>query len=80
MIEQVARALCLADGENPNHCNGPGFGLAWNAWAHKAHAAIEAMREPTPEMLQKLDGWIAGGQCAETAWKETLSVALKETP
>lgn len=41
IVERVARALCEAEGMNPNN------------WRHKvkaARAAIEAMMEPTPEV------------------------------
>lgn len=60
MVERVARALCSADGRDPDelHCGS----LIWEAHSEgflefpdyeaMAHAAIGAMREPTPEMIE----------------------------
>lgn len=42
MIDRVARALCEAEGDRDE---------LWDAYLEPARAAIEAMREPTKEML-----------------------------
>lgn len=51
MIEKVARALVSAEGYNPDALM-PGTGsLMWELAFPAACAAIEAMREPTDEMV-----------------------------
>lgn len=58
MIEKVARALAIADDKDPDapawvRYPGPEtFGICWrDQYEDKAKAAIEAMREPTDEMV-----------------------------
>jgi hypothetical protein len=46
MIERVARAICEAERMNPDDALG-----GWVHWQEAARAAIEAMREPSEEML-----------------------------
>lgn len=65
MIERVARALCLADGKNPDApckistCGGEVTMLEWQYhYPFAAMRAIEAMREPTQTMR---DGFEANG-------------------
>lgn len=53
MIEKVARALCEAEGMNPDHESNEDMDEAaklWTTYRHLARAAIEAMREPTAAM------------------------------
>jgi hypothetical protein len=74
MVERVARAICVADGVDPDMlCSGLGNiipeGETWTAWRvreKQARAAIAAMREPTEAMtsavLKKLNSdprWVA---------------------
>lgn len=53
MVERVARAICIASGSNPDR----GYNIVddgrryWLHFEHIARAAIDAMREPTAEML-----------------------------
>lgn len=53
MVERVARALCLQEGEDPNQETPyhPKVTHLWQHYVPSARAAIEAMREPTREML-----------------------------
>lgn len=44
MVEKVARALCIAAGINPEYWSNP-------LEVAQARAAIEAMMEPSPEMV-----------------------------
>lgn len=54
MIERVARAICAADRTAPDPDAQIQIGMraakAWEARVPMARAAIEVMREPTPEM------------------------------
>lgn len=59
MREKIARALCKADGKNPDApawVRFPGAipeGVCWrDQYADKADAVLDAMREPTPEMIE----------------------------
>ena len=75
-IEEVARAIAAS-------CEGDES--KWGAWTHEARAAIEAMREPTPEMLRPLWSCCAIDEAdaiagASEAWKLAIDAALKETP
>lgn len=48
MVRRVAAAIALAEKTNPAWRANPD---SWIEWVDTARAAIEAMREPTPEML-----------------------------
>jgi hypothetical protein len=52
IVERVARASCKADGFDPDDllCSGSDD-LLWTSWVPGARAAIEAMREPTVQMV-----------------------------
>jgi hypothetical protein len=64
MVERVARAMCVAVGHDPDSDwrNGGDAMLGveipasraqrWRLYEAQARAAIEAMREPTPAMLE----------------------------
>lgn len=83
MIERVARALAKSDGVDPDYrkC---GIGIPkWERYVGEARAAIEAMREPTQEML--FDGQInlgAGGELdnenLKEVWGLMIDAALNE--
>ncbi|MEJ0096075.1 MAG: hypothetical protein WDN46_22485 [Methylocella sp.] len=56
MVERVARALCRKDGVDPdapryNMLDGAISGKQWEDYADDALAAIDAMSEPTDEMI-----------------------------
>lgn len=60
MLERVARAICMATRIDPDRkykssdysaATAP-WEFAWHAFQPEARAAIEAMREPTMEMLE----------------------------
>lgn len=58
MIERVARALCILDGRNPDEIQnvsinfqGDEAPITWKLYVKKAQTAIEAMMEPTEEMI-----------------------------
>lgn len=67
MVERVARALCRADGLDPDadwrdqgavfltFAIEPGKAQCWRTYEAKARAAIEAMREPTTAMTSAFD-------------------------
>jgi hypothetical protein len=93
MVERVARALCKEDGLNPDGDWRSGDKVMltvaldhperWRTYAAKARAAIEAMYEPTPEMVKaaddafeeldylEYDGTEPGG-----VWRTMISAAL----
>jgi hypothetical protein len=54
MVERVARAICKADGRDPDSdfTSGNATFPAWQAYQSRARAAIEAMREPTEAMIE----------------------------
>jgi hypothetical protein len=57
MVERVARAICSSTGRDPDspfrdHHGRPLDFPEWKRWSAEARAAIEAMRETTPEMRQ----------------------------
>lgn len=98
MVERVARAICEARGGDPDvllsinsaYDDGrPEADVAipnWRNHAAAARAAIEAMREPSPEMLAafvpaKDDGPIGtwGGRIKERVWRAMIDAALKES-
>lgn len=55
IVERVARSICAAGGSDPDASAGwllqPGRKL-WENHVTEARAAIEAMREPTPGMIE----------------------------
>lgn len=50
MVKRVAKAIYDAENGDPNHPN-PHFVEGWKLYERHARAAIEAMREPTEEMV-----------------------------
>jgi hypothetical protein len=79
MVERVAEAISQAmdrmEGDKPRLL--AGLMPWWQAEMRKiARAAIEALQEPTEEMLKEA-AWIAGREdVAEDTWKAMLGVAL----
>ncbi len=79
MVERVARAICTADGCDPDAI-GYGMGVLmpdgtkyplWCAHVKRAEAAIAAMREPTIEMD------LAGCSHSPGVWRTMIDEALK---
>lgn len=79
VVERVARALCLSDlvhvalgGEIGPSETAYADGN-WPKYERKARAALEALREPTPEMVEAGAGRLADGP----AWRAMIDAALK---
>lgn len=51
MRERIARALCKSDRKDPDSHHFAGK-LLWEAYVHSADAVLNALREPTPEMVK----------------------------
>jgi len=62
MVERVARAI------HDMHSAGPAYELAADDWRDMARAAIEAMREPTEEMVATHDKHVLSYCIEEDAW------------
>jgi hypothetical protein len=87
MVERVARALCEANGVDPD-TEGPWelgdheYKIGWKFFESQARAAIEAMREPTLRM--KCDGYLVPTgpepdiDTAEAIWQAMIDAALSE--
>jgi hypothetical protein len=59
MIQRVAIAICTQQGKDPHQMRDDGLPPSFEGWTRYvdlARVAIEAMREPTKEMLDA--GWI----------------------
>jgi len=92
MIKRVARALCWAnqmDPDSKSHINGNAW--LWEDYAKDARAAMEAMRELTPEMTAHLQmntemgayvcaNWIGGYSVMGEYQSAMIDAALKEKP
>ncbi len=73
MVEKVARALAKLEGTSYS----PSFKELFDA---KARVAIEAMRDPTSEMMAVLSGWNAYGVPPDpTAMNDLIDAAMKES-
>jgi hypothetical protein len=70
MIERVARAICRANGRDPDRLepgdapgidgqlpNGDPAHFVWKHYMDEARAAIEALREPTDDMIYVGEGY-----------------------
>lgn len=83
MIERVAKALSIADGNHPDaRSNDEDEHPMWTLYLGDARAAIEAMREPTGNMLDA--GWEhTGDPCwkenVADAWRAMVNVALGQS-
>ncbi|ASQ11852.1 hypothetical protein CDO22_17820 [Sinorhizobium meliloti] len=89
MVERVARALCVNEGENPDSPtpHNPHVDFVWQYYRGPARAAIEAMMEPTDAMLDAvadeedrrgIPSGVIGALIAEEAWPLMIQAALKE--
>lgn len=77
MIERVARAICK---EGSHCCQNEGRPTCWaSGYEDAARAAIEAMRVPTPAMIEA-GRWAAEEGGAETIWSAMIDAALREEP
>ena len=81
MIERVARAICWANGMDPDlTLGGDGKNFLWREYVSQARAAIEAMREPTKAMTES--GAYGSGEDSENAalgaWGAMIAAALSE--
>lgn len=91
MLERIARAICIADGCDPD-AKGYGVGITmprgepyplWQARLKQARAVLEAMREPTAEMenagiaaeFENIDDYRP-----TRVWRAMIAAALGETP
>lgn len=70
MIERVARAISRSQVETER---------MWQSFLPEASAAIEAMREPTEEMVWSHEVPHYGPDEAREAWRAMIDAALKET-
>lgn len=84
MIERVARALCSADGKDPDAlcgiftCDGEGTVKNWQYhYPFQARRAIEAMREPTDAMMMDFLVEMAKHSDQWRAYKSMIGAALK---
>jgi hypothetical protein len=79
MIERVARAICRSRNEDPDGplgLRGPVFnGPYWMYYVQDARAAIEAMREPTPSMIDAAYEWTTDSPIH--IWNDMIDAALK---
>lgn len=76
MIEKVARALAAATFEcSDDDVTSRHIDAAWPIYRDQAIAAIKAMREPTPEMIEA--AWAeALAEDADGVWREMIEAAL----
>ena len=52
MVERVARAICWSNGMNPDlTLGGDGQNFLWHEYVPQARAAIDAMKWPSPKMI-----------------------------
>ena len=96
MVERVARAICAAETGGPlgyfpdgSPMRDGGVGEEYSVGQHKewreaARAAIEAMMEPTPAMIEAYEGMVCEFRMSEAlsakiAWQAMLSAALSDT-
>jgi hypothetical protein len=75
MVEKVARALCRLDG-HPENATMDGKPL-WRDYEPEARAAIAAMREPTPEMLEAAERALLGS-CYGNSFMDVTSAQAAE--
>ena len=75
MVERVARAICESEKMNPDDKLG-----GWIHWVNAARAAIEAMREPTDEMLSAMEPWSRVTGHHKLVWGAGVDAALGKGP
>lgn len=80
MIERVAKALSVADGNHPEACsNDEDETQMWTLYVSDARAAISAMREPTAKMVEA--AWRRnddndGKEADRENWQSMIDAAL----
>lgn len=86
MIERVARAICVANGEDDDdtYATSATGSPIWRYYESHAIAAITAMREPTGEMIDggaeslwTLRGPDLNGQPSK-CWRAMINAALRD--
>jgi hypothetical protein len=84
LIERVSRALCLADGVDPDAEQVYARDPAWKVYKKAARAAVEALREPGKNVIEGLADGILDATCCEVpaadvlaAWQSAIDAALK---
>lgn len=87
MVEKVARAVCAAhDGNDPDQPtsglpDGPDVPL-WHDYRNFALAAIEAMREPSEDMISagvfRANGFASAGNRMCNGYRAMIDMAMKE--
>jgi len=74
MVERVARAMCVADGCNPdalpNEDYADGSEVLWMTYGTMARAAIAAMREPTEAIME------AFSAASTDEWRAAIDAAI----
>jgi len=88
MIKRVARVLCSFRGLNPDAEADSlrGKFYAWEAFIPQARAVIEALREPTEEMISAMCKPVGPGKsllendkaAARVYWHRMIDAALKD--
>lgn len=75
MVERIARAIALTE-------NGDGFDDPWEPFQCHARAVLEALREPTPAMLDAATcargGRMTVGEASLATWQAMVTAALAE--
>ncbi len=89
MLKKVARAICRAgsrlDRERCFTCNGRGTEGCTEWDERQARAALEALREPSKEMVRAIDTaahdhWPDAKKMAVALWAAGINAALEEQP
>lgn len=80
MVERVARAMCEHD--CPHLADA--YGYYADQYRARVRAALEALREPTPEMVEAgrsaiAPGWTDPANEIVPAWSAMITAALGET-
>jgi len=79
MVERVARALCWKNGMNPDlTLGGDGQNFLWHEYVSQARAAIDAMREPTPQVSAAVNSAITSGALSMEVLGVFVDAALSE--
>jgi uncharacterized protein with von Willebrand factor type A (vWA) domain len=78
MIEQVARAICVAHSDDPDRFDAVWQELAWVQYEDHAKAAMSAMQEPTEGMMDRMDQMLDVGADCNAVWSATVQAALDE--
>lgn len=81
MIERLARTLCLDAGDNPDSAAPahPSSVQFWQLYMPAARHFVEAMREPTPQMVNAAwDNAPIGQFDPDAAWRHMIDAILSE--